>query len=50
MLIEQYLSESSLYNKNINITESDDILILQTCLLDGTRDYLIISSRKITIT
>lgn len=42
------IRENALYNKNISITESDDILILQTCLLDGTRDYLIVSSRKLT--
>lgn len=42
------IREDALYDTNIKITESDDILILQTCLLDGTRDYLIISSRKLT--
>lgn len=42
------IREDALYDTNIKITESDDILILQTCLLDGTRDYLIVSSRKLT--
>ena len=42
------IREDALYDTNTKITESDDILILQTCLLDGTRDYLIISSRKLT--
>ena len=42
------IREDALYDTNIKITESDDILILQTCLLDGTRDYFIISSRKLT--
>lgn len=42
------IRQDALYDTNIKITESDDILILQTCLLDGTRDYLIVSSRKLT--
>lgn len=41
------IRENALYNSDVKVTESDDILILQTCLLDGTRDYLIVSSRKL---
>ncbi|MDO4341607.1 MAG: class B sortase [bacterium] len=42
------LRKDALYNDETEISETDDILILQTCLLDGTRDYLIVSARKIT--
>lgn len=41
------IRENALYDSDVKVTESDDILILQTCLLDGTRDYLIVSSRKL---
>ncbi len=36
------IRKDSLYDNGIEVNETDNILILQTCLLDGSRDYLII--------
>ena len=42
-----YLKENSIYDTNENISDDEDLLILQTCNYNPVGSYLLIISKKI---
>ena len=42
-----FFLDNSLYNKNINLTTNDKLLVLQTCLLDSNDSLIVIVAKKI---
>jgi sortase B len=41
------MRENSIYDSKVKVTTKDQILVLQTCLLDGSNRYLIISAKRV---